>query len=79
MLDVGDLAGLVLEVEDLPWVALLDHLLPPPREELTKVLQKFLVSYRVFYMALLPSEWVTFAVPRHHSAGFGLAVDVAPV
>ena len=24
-------------------------------------------------MALLQSEWVTFAVPRHHSAGFGLA------
>jgi hypothetical protein len=29
--------------------------------------------------ALLQSEWVTFAVPRLDGAGFGLAVDVAPV
>ncbi len=46
MLDVGDLAGLVLEVVNLSGVAFLDHLLPPPREQLTEVSQKFLVSPR---------------------------------
>lgn len=64
MLDVGDLAGLVLKVVDLAGLAGLDHLLPSPREQLTKGSQENLVTDRIDNCAAL-----SWSPPGRYGAG----------